>query len=123
MSWSVTISGHDGDGDPSNENLQEVVNAAVDAAKGFDLSPTTTVVNGTIEGVSIGPVSTDLTNGEQVHTEPQNTSPADSVPDYPPAKNDNKAAWIAYAVANGETEDEAESQTKEELVDKYSADA
>ncbi len=138
MSWSISVSGHDGDGNPENDHLQEVVDAAVEAATSQGLVPTTTVVNGTIQGVSVGPVSTDLTNGEQVlpdtafqgtgqPTADNTQGTIDNTDDddiqYPPRKNDNKEAWIAYAVANGETQEAAEDMTKEELVDKYSADA
>lgn len=38
-----------------------------------------------------------------------------------PAKADNKAAWVAYAVAQGVDEAEAEGFTKAELVERYSA--
>lgn len=38
-----------------------------------------------------------------------------------PAKSDNKAAWVAYAVAQGADETEADGSTKAELIERYGA--
>jgi hypothetical protein len=39
----------------------------------------------------------------------------------PPAKSDNKAAWVAHAVAQGADEAEANDSTKAELIERYGA--
>lgn len=39
----------------------------------------------------------------------------------PPAKSATKAEWVDYAVANGADRDEAEAQTKDELIAAYGA--
>jgi hypothetical protein len=116
MAWQVTISGHDGEGNPEHENLQKVVDAAVAEAESQGLLPTVTVINGTIQGVAIGPVET------QLDTPPVNTSPEDTSPSLRPAQNDTKAEWVAYAVANGMDDTEAEGMTKTDLIDKYGYD-
>lgn len=36
-----------------------------------------------------------------------------------PKKNDNKAAWVDFAVSQGADRDEADSATKNDLIDKY----
>lgn len=38
-----------------------------------------------------------------------------------PAKSDNKAAWVSYAVAQGAEEAEANDSTKAELIERYGA--
>ena len=40
-----------------------------------------------------------------------------------PARADNKAAWVDYAVAAGDTREDAEAMTKDALIDTYAQEA
>lgn len=42
--------------------------------------------------------------------------------DAAPAKSAKKAEWVAWAIAQGADPDEAEAQTKEQLIDTYGSD-
>lgn len=44
---------------------------------------------------------------------------ADPAPEGPPAKSDNKDAWIAWAVSQGADPDEAAKATKDDLISGY----
>lgn len=48
-------------------------------------------------------------------TNPDVWEDADEVP----ARSDNKAAWVDYAVAKGADREEAEASTKDDLVEQY----
>jgi hypothetical protein len=113
MAWQVTISGHDGTGNPENDNLQQIVDAAISVAESMGLQPSTSVVNGTVSGVAIGPVESHITSE---YTPPAAEEPEPELP----RQNDTKDVWIAYAVSQGMEENEAISMSKAELVDKYS---
>lgn len=49
-------------------------------------------------------------------------APVSVHPDHP-ARSASKADWVAYAVSQGATEDDAEAMTKAELVDTYGTEA
>ena len=44
---------------------------------------------------------------------------AEAAEDGPPAKSDNKPDWVAYAVSQGMTEEDAEAMTKDDLVETF----
>ncbi|MFJ6293199.1 hypothetical protein ACIQJX_07545 [Streptomyces griseoviridis] len=49
-------------------------------------------------------------------------SPGTQVPGLPlaqPAKNDDKATWVGWAVVQGATPEEADGMTKADLIEKY----
>lgn len=48
---------------------------------------------------------------------------APPAPAGPPAKSASKADWVAYAVAQGADEAEAEKTTKDELISAYGGDS
>lgn len=54
-------------------------------------------------------------------TEPDGEADEEPAAGGAPAKSDNKAAWVAYAVAQGADEAEADGQTKAELIERYGA--
>lgn len=60
----------------------------------------------------------DGTEVPETAPEPAPT-PAAPAQDGPPARNDPKDDWIAYAVTQGLSHDEADGMTKADLVDRF----
>lgn len=109
MSWNIAVSGHDGDGNPEHDNLQKVVDAAVNEAKSQGLIPTSSVVNGTVMGVSIGPVTTPLESAADSGTAPISTD-ADATP---PTEDATVTTPDPKVTSGGDTSDNASPEDPE----------
>lgn len=59
---------------------------------------------------------------EPARTESADEEPAEADEGSAPAKNDNKAAWVDYAISQGVERDEAEGLTKADLVEMFGSD-